>query len=114
LIFGLLLRFVPQEFFTAAPGFLIIFQWIVMMNLVLALFNLLPIPPLDGHWILFHFLPRGLEQFKFSLQQYGFLILIFLIFFGGLRWLFSLVMLVYVAITGTLPMELFGYMGGFN
>jgi len=107
-IFGLLLRFIPNEFFIITPGLLIILQGIVWINLLLALFNLLPIPPLDGHWILFHFLPRRYERIKFFLQQYGIFILILLIFFGGFKWLLNLVMIVYVFITGSLPLEFFG------
>jgi Zn-dependent protease len=108
LFFGLLLRFIPYNFFIAIPGFIIVLQWIVFINLALAFFNLLPIPPLDGHWILFHFIPRRLENIKFFFRQYGFFILIFLIFFAGIgRWLFALVIFLHVFITGSFPAELF-------
>jgi Zn-dependent protease len=53
LVFGLVLRFIPAQFFTSMPGMLIIFSFIVHINIVLAIFNLVPIPPLDGSWILF-------------------------------------------------------------
>ena len=62
-----------------------IFQIIVFLNLVLAVFNLVPIPPLDGSKLLFAFLPyqwRWIEQF---LEQYGFIILLLFIFsFSGI------------------------------
>lgn len=75
----------------------------IQINLVLMVFNLFPIPPLDGSKVLFAFMPpRMVWQWRPVLEQYGF-ILLFLIFFlppgdsiGGrilmpiLSWLFSL------------------------
>ena len=114
LFFGLLIRFLPQSIFVIAPGLAIIFQAIVVMNLVLAFFNLLPIPPLDGHWILFHFLPIKFDYVKYFLQQYGIFILLFLLFFGALRWLFGLVIVTYVFITGALPIDFFQFFSSIN
>jgi Zn-dependent protease len=48
----------------------------VWMNALLAFFNLIPIPPLDGSHILFHFLPPKLAQKYRELARYGFLILL--------------------------------------
>ena len=58
---------------------------VVYINLMLGLFNLLPIPPLDGSKIFSLLLPEGTAQAFMSLQSIGFLILIFLLFFpiGG-------------------------------
>jgi Zn-dependent protease len=58
---------------------------VVYINLMLGLFNLLPIPPLDGSKIFALLLPEGTAQAFMSLQSIGFLILIFLLFFpiGG-------------------------------
>jgi Zn-dependent protease len=52
---------------------------------MLGLFNLLPIPPLDGSKIFSLLLPEGTAQAFMSLQSIGFLILVFLLFFpiGG-------------------------------
>lgn len=61
----------------------------VFINIILALFNLLPIPPLDGSKIVMAFLPDDLAEKFSSLQQYGFLILFFLLFIG----LFDLIIL---------------------
>ena len=53
----------------------------VLINLVLMLFNLIPIPPLDGSKVLFAFLDRRTEyQVRPILERYGFFILIFLFF----------------------------------
>src|SRR3989344_1629767 len=54
-LFGLTLRFLPDIFSSSlVPELLSI---VVMLNLFLAIFNLFPIPPLDGHWLLLTFLP---------------------------------------------------------
>jgi Zn-dependent protease len=69
-------------------GFVAVFlDFFVRINLVLMLFNLIPIPPLDGSKVLFAFLnPRTAWQIRPVLEQYGFLILIgamFLPIIGG-------------------------------
>jgi Zn-dependent protease len=59
----------------------------VRINLVLMIFNLIPIPPLDGSKVLYAFLdPRTSWQVRATLEQYGLLILLgamFLPIFGG-------------------------------
>lgn len=100
LVFGTILRFLPLSILYAAPGIFLIFSFIVQINIVLALFNLLPIPPLDGSWILFNFIPENLSYVKTFLQQYGVFILLFLIFFGGLQGLYTAVDFLYHIITG--------------
>lgn len=70
-----------------AGSFGAIFFWIFLMvmtiNVFLAVFNLIPIPPLDGSKILFAFVPIG-EQKKLALEQFGFVfLLIFILFFSG-------------------------------
>ncbi|MCX6765236.1 MAG: site-2 protease family protein [Candidatus Nealsonbacteria bacterium] len=57
------------------------FTYIVIINIQLAVFNLMPIPPLDGSHILFSFFPRQFEKVQTFLYQYGFFILFFIIFF---------------------------------
>ncbi len=57
-------------------------QLFVFLNIILMLFNLVPIPPLDGSKILFAFLsPRTAWQWRPILEQYGFIILIVVFFF---------------------------------
>jgi Zn-dependent protease len=56
----------------------------VVVNLLLAAFNLLPIPPLDGSWILSSYLPDPALRAYRSLRPYGFLILMLLIWSGAL------------------------------
>jgi len=89
IIFGLILRFVSND----------LFSFIVYINIWLAIFNLIPVPPLDGSWILFSLLPARFERFKFFLKQYGIVILMALILFGGSFW-FSITNFIFQLITG--------------
>ena len=79
LFFGLLLRF--GFLASLGDGFVYIAGTIVFINLILATFNLVPIPPLDGSKILFSILPSRWQNFRPFLERYGFFILIFFIFF---------------------------------
>ena len=58
---------------------------LITLNCVLAIFNLLPIPPLDGHWILMRYLPPGPREAMASVGRWGFFILIALLW-SGLLW----------------------------
>lgn len=64
------------------PGFVVLVLYLfVYINLVLMIFNLLPIPPLDGSKVLFAFLPPRLAwQWRPVLEQYGFILLLLLFF----------------------------------
>jgi Zn-dependent protease len=54
----------------------------VYINLILMIFNLIPIPPLDGSKVLFAFLPaRTVWQWRPVLEQYGFIAIILVFFF---------------------------------
>lgn len=56
------------------------------LNLILAVFNLVPIPPLDGSRIVTSFLPKDLGRAYLRIEPYGFFIIIFLVFIGFFRW----------------------------
>lgn len=54
---------------------------IIILNLYLAIFNLIPLPPLDGSKILFAFLPSRWYRIQIFLEQYGiFILMIFILF----------------------------------
>ena len=85
IIFGLILRlmaFVSLPLSDAFIGLISMLQMIVLINLVLAIFNLMPIPPLDGSHLLFAVLPRFADSLKLFFNQYGLIILFIFIFFG--------------------------------
>lgn len=57
-------------------------------NLLLGIFNLIPIPPLDGSKIIANFLPEKLKYKLFSVERYGFFIILILVSFGFFQLLF--------------------------
>ncbi len=57
-------------------------QNLIFLNLSLAVFNLLPFPPLDGSKVLATFLPASFEPVLNVLETYGFLILLALVYMG--------------------------------
>ncbi len=60
----------------------------LIINLALALFNLMPVPPLDGHWMLYGVLPYNAAQVLERVSSYGFLILYALMFLGMFKFIF--------------------------
>lgn len=54
----------------------------IMINLILAIFNLIPVPPLDGSKVLAGFLPDHLADKLMSLERYGMIIVMVLVFSG--------------------------------
>lgn len=97
-IFGTFIRFSGN--FTFLPGS--IFQLaatITLLNIMLAVFNLIPVPPLDGSKLLFAFLPYRWQKIQFILERYSF---IFVLLFLFLIWQFILpiVIILFKLITG--------------
>lgn len=84
LIFGLLIRFGSNLFFFNEV-FINLASYVVLINISLALFNLMPIPPLDGSKILFSFLPYKWNLFLRNIEVYGMIIVFAFVFiFWGL------------------------------
>lgn len=94
-LFGLILRFLSAS--AVSPQFLQLLSFIVFMNLVLAVFNLVPIPPLDGHWFVLTFVPDRYYQFKQAYLRSGFFIFLLFILYGFnlimplTNWLFKII-----------------------
>jgi Zn-dependent protease len=63
-----------------SEGLLLAARYGILINLVLAFFNLIPIPPLDGSHVLFHFLPRPLALKYREAGRYGLLVVMGLLF----------------------------------
>ena len=79
LVFGVLIRLAPA---LSLPGIVIELSIVVVLiNIVLAIFNLVPIPPLDGSKILFNLLPYRYDNVRVFLERYGFLLILFFVFF---------------------------------
>lgn len=56
-----------------------ILQYVIVINVVLLVFNLIPIPPLDGSRVVLFLLPRSLAQKYAQIERYGFWIILILL-----------------------------------
>ena len=74
-VFGLAVQYSAPSAITA------FFEIIVFANVLLGVFNLVPIPPLDGSKILYAVLPDSMWKVRQMLEQYGFVLLIIFILF---------------------------------
>jgi Zn-dependent protease len=82
--------FTVGDFFGRSPNpVAILIGYMMTLNLSLFVFNLLPFPPLDGSKILQSFLPGSAEPIFNLFEQYGFLILMALIYIGVLQIIFA-------------------------
>ncbi|MDO8585107.1 MAG: site-2 protease family protein [bacterium] len=81
-IFGVFIRLASFSGVLASTPLPLFFHTIVLINILLAIFNLVPLPPLDGSKVLFAFLPPRYNNIRDFLERYGFTILLLLIFFG--------------------------------
>ncbi len=78
--FSLIIR-LNGTFFVLSQKPLDLLRLVVLINLVLPIFNLIPIPPLDGSRILFFFLPARFERLRAFLERYSLFLLLIIILF---------------------------------
>jgi Zn-dependent protease len=96
--FGLALRFgLPANIFSA--GAIKLMSSIVVVNIVLAVFNLVPLPPLDGSKILFSFLPAGAYSIQEFLERFGLPIVFIFVFFIW-QFIYPVVIFLFSHLTG--------------
>lgn len=62
------------------------FEYLLMYNVFLGVFNLLPVPPLDGSKILFNLLPPRYSPIMHQIERYGFMILMLMLLTGAHRY----------------------------
>lgn len=79
IFFGMILRFMPVF---DSPVLVTLLAIIVQINLLLMIFNLVPIPPLDGSKIIAPFLPIRIQEIIHNLERYGMILVIVFVMFG--------------------------------
>jgi Zn-dependent protease len=78
---------IPKQGSILIPLLTILF-FAMFINLALAVFNCIPIPPLDGHWVLYGILPQSAAAGLERMGSYGFILLYALMFTGVLKYIF--------------------------
>ncbi len=97
-VFGLIIRFGLIDFI-GNQSLAVFFGAIVVINIVLALFNLIPIPPLDGSKIFFSFLPLSANKVAEFMQRYW-LIFIFIFIYFLWQFLTPIIYIIFSFLTG--------------
>ena len=97
IFFGFSLRFFSEYLSEAV---LTLFSIIVIYNFLLGIFNLIPIPPLDGHHVFFALLPERMSNIKIFLRRYSFLLLMVFFLFGGANLVFFTAEVLYGLVLG--------------
>jgi len=93
LVFALIARVVGPESTLFAFS-----QAVVVINVALAVFNLVPIPPLDGHHLLFAAIPDRYYHIKQVLRRNAMMILVLFLLFGW-KWISPIIMWIYELFT---------------
>ena len=81
-LIGLLARALPDAVGLLGP-LQFMFRYGIFINLILLIFNLIPIPPLDGSHVMKYLLPPRIAEQYVRIGMYGMAILVLLLIFGG-------------------------------
>lgn len=82
--FGLIFHFLlPLLHLPPENLFVVFLVFLIQVNIILMVFNLLPLPPLDGSGVVLNALPESLAPLRQFLQRYGFILLLMFILAGG-------------------------------
>lgn len=73
---------ITLQLFSLSMGAAFFVNSIIITNIALAVFNMVPLPPLDGHHLLYAVLPNRFHQLKSFLSRYSFVLLIIFIMYG--------------------------------
>lgn len=73
---------ITLQLFSLSTGAAFFVNSIIITNIALAVFNMVPLPPLDGHHLLYALLPNRFYQLKSFLSKYSFILLIVFVLYG--------------------------------
>ncbi len=98
IIFSVLFRVLAATGTGSLPVFFIL-QGIILINIVLAVFNLIPIPPLDGSKVLFELLPYRYNGVRVFLEKYSLVLFLAFVFFGW-KYISPIILSLFSLLTG--------------